>query len=236
MTTLSYVGQELDVFAHATQWKKYWSSEIQVYLAGDVLEVGAGIGSNTEVMQNSRVSSWTCLEPDPALADRMRARFQSSAELAPCQVVVGTTEIIPANQQSYDAIVYIDVLEHIAEDRAELARASQLLRTGGRILVLAPAHQWLFAPFDRAIGHVRRYDRETLSACTPSDCRLERLAYLDSAGMLASLGNRLFLRQAAPGLNQILFWDRFLVPFSRFIDPITFHKIGKSILGIWKKG
>jgi len=235
MTTLSYVGQELDVFAHATNWKNYWSSEIREYLAGDVLEVGAGIGANTEIMQKDRVSSWTCLEPDPALAVRMRARFQSRAELASCNVIVGTTEIIPANQQSYDAIIYVDVLEHIVEDRSELARASRLLRSQGRILVLAPAHQWLYTSFDRAIGHARRYDKTTLSACTPEDCCLERLVYLDSVGMLASLGNRLFLHQSAPGLNQILFWDRFLVPFSRFIDPVTFHMIGKSILGIWKK-
>jgi SAM-dependent methyltransferase len=234
MTAIPYVGQELDVFARATNWKKYWSSEIRAYLTGNVLEVGAGIGANTEVLQNDRASSWTCLEPDPALADRMRFRFQARTDLATCKVAVGTIETIDSNLQ-FDTILYIDVLEHIAEDHAELARASGVLRPGGRIIVLAPAHQWLFTPFDRAIGHVRRYDKATLAACTPRDCHLERIIYLDSVGLLASLGNRLILRQAEPGLNQILFWDRFLVPFSRFVDPITFHGIGKSILGIWKK-
>ena len=234
MTANSYVGQELDVFARATNWKQYWSSEIRQCLSGDVLEVGAGIGANTEVLRNDRVSSWTCLEPDPTLADRMRSAFQARRELASCKLVVGTVETMGSTQQ-FDAIMYIDVLEHIADDRAELARASKILRAGGRIIVLAPAHQWLYTPFDRAIGHVRRYDKTTLPACTPSDCRLERLIYLDSFGMLASLGNRLLLHQTDPALNQILFWDRFLVPFSRFADRITFHAIGKSILGIWKK-
>jgi SAM-dependent methyltransferase len=234
MTAIPYVGQELDVFARATNWKKYWSSEICSYLTGDVLEVGAGIGANTEVLQNKRAASWTCLEPDPALAHRMRSRFQTNADLAVCKIIVGTIETIDMNQQ-FDAILYIDVLEHIAGDHAELARASSILRPGGRMIVLAPAHPWLFTPFDRAIGHVRRYDKATLAACTPSDCHLERLIYLDSVGLLASLGNRLFLHQAEPGLNQILFWDRFLVPFSRFVDRITFHGIGKSILAIWKK-
>jgi len=235
MTAIPYVGQELDVFAHATNWKEYWSSQIRESVSGDVLEVGAGIGANTEILWNEGVTSWTCLEPDPALADRMRSRFQARSDLATCKVVVGTIETMGSNPQ-FDAIMYIDVLEHIADDRAELARASSSLRAGGRIVVLAPAHQWLYTPFDRAIGHVRRYEKTTLSACTPSDCHLERLLYLDSVGMLASLGNRLFLHQAEPALTQILFWDRFLVPFSRFADQIAFHAIGKSILGIWKKG
>lgn len=235
MTAITYVGQELDVFAHAKNWKSYWSSEIRTYLTGDVLEVGAGIGANTEILWSDRATSWTCLEPDPALAGRLRSRLSGSTNLAACKVVVGTIEAIGSNQQ-FDAILYIDVLEHIADDLAELVRASGILRPGGKIVVLAPAHQWLYTPFDRTIGHVRRYAKPTLSACTPSDCKLERLVYLDSVGMLASLGNRLLLHQADPSLKQILFWDRFLVPFSRIADRITFHTIGKSILGIWKKG
>jgi SAM-dependent methyltransferase len=235
MTAIPYVGQELDLFAHARNWKSYWSFHICAYLTGDILEVGAGIGANTEILWNDRVSSWTCLEPDPALAERLRSRLKTRADLAACKVVVGTIETIGSNQQ-FDGVLYIDVLEHIADDRAELARASQILRPGGRIVVLAPAHQWLYTPFDRAIGHVRRYAKPALAACTPSDCKLERLNYLDSVGMLASLGNRLLLHQADPSIKQILFWDRFLVPLSRFADPISFHAIGKSILGIWKKG
>jgi SAM-dependent methyltransferase len=235
MTTISYVGQELDVFVHARNWKEYWSSEIRECLTGDVLEVGAGIGANTKVLWNHHVTSWTCLEPDPALAERLRSRLLAHTELSRCQIVVGTLERIEPNRQ-FDAILYIDVLEHIAEDRAELERASGILRPGGRIVVLAPAHQWLYTPFDRAIGHVRRYNKKALSALTPMDCSLERLVYLDSVGMLASLGNRLLLHEAKPVLTQILFWDRFLVPFSRLADRITFHGIGKSILGVWKKG
>jgi len=234
MTQPHYVGQELDVFAHATNWKKYWSSEIQSYLGGDVLEVGAGLGTNTGFLKSRSVSSWTCLEPDPDLVSRMRDMFRAQPDLSDCRVETGTTDTLGAGRQ-FDAIVYIDVLEHIEKDRDEMTRASRLLRSGGKIVVLAPAHQWLYTPFDRAIGHFRRYDRSSLSACSPGDCEIVQLLYLDSVGMLASLGNRLFLKQAAPTLKQILFWDHYLMPFSRVLDPLTLHKFGKSILGIWRK-
>jgi hypothetical protein len=79
MTDFQYVGNELDLFANATNWKRYWASRVRGFLKGDVLEVGAGLGTNTELLLSDRTASWTCLEPDPALAERMRARFRDTA-------------------------------------------------------------------------------------------------------------------------------------------------------------
>ena len=42
-----YVGRELELFASAINWKRYVKAEIREYLIGDVLEIGAGIGSTT---------------------------------------------------------------------------------------------------------------------------------------------------------------------------------------------
>jgi len=38
-----------------------------------------------------------------------------------------------------------------------------------------------------------------------------------------------------PTERQILTWDRLLVPVSRWIDPIFAGRVGKSVLGIWRK-
>ena len=234
MTPHHYVGSELDLFARAVNWKKYWSSEVRKYLSGDVLEVGAGLGANTEYLRSDRAASWLCLEPDPALAARMRDKFASEPFLRDFKVQTGTTEML-GSQPQFDTILYIDVLEHIENDREELARASDLLRTSGTIVVLAPAHQWLYTPFDRAIGHVRRYDKTGLSSRSPGNCQIVRMAYLDAAGILASMGNQLFLRHSQPELRQILFWDRVLIPVSKWLDRLTLHGIGKSILCVWRK-
>lgn len=234
MSVTNYVGHELDIFSHAVNWKKYWSSEIRPYLLGDVLEVGAGLGVNTPFLKSAGISSWTCLEPDPELCERMRINFLGQPPFADCQQKTGTTEILGSDPR-YDTILYIDVLEHIKDDRAELGRASNLLRIGGRIIVIAPAHQWLYTAFDRAIGHYRRYTRSSLSNCSPGDCELEQLYYLDSVGIFASSMNRFFLHRDMPRLKEIEFWDHFIVPASRILDPFTFHRIGKSLVGVWRK-
>lgn len=229
-----YVGRELEVFAHAIQWKKYWSSLIRAHVKGDVLEAGAGMGTNTPFLKSPHATSWTCLEPDPLLAAQMRKKFSTDSGLSNSTVQIGNTKTI-TDRAEFDAILYIDVLEHIPDDKAELQRASRLLRREGNLIVLSPAYFWLYTPFDRAIGHLRRYRKKTLQAAAPPDCRLEKMIYLDSAGLLASSGNRLLLKQSMPTLRQILFWDRYLVPISRVLDRLVLHAFGKSILGIWTK-
>lgn len=101
--------------------------------------------------------------------------------------------------------------------------------------MLAPAHQWLFTPFDEAIGHYRRYTRRWLRAAAPDGLALSRLVYLDSIGMLASLGNRLVLKSSMPSSGQIAAWDRLMVPLSTLADPLLGYSIGKSVLAVWKK-
>jgi hypothetical protein len=131
--------------------------------------------------------------------------------------------------------LYIDVLEHITDHKDELTRVAKHLLPGGRIIVLSPAHQWLFTPFDQAVGHVRRYNRASLLSAKPEHLNLERIFYLDSVGMMASLGNRLILRSAMPNLSQIKIWDDWMVPSSRVVDKLIFNTIGKSIVGIFRR-
>jgi SAM-dependent methyltransferase len=231
---LSYVGNELELFAHARNWKQYWGAIVQPCLSGDVLEVGAGLGTNTRLLHgapSSSVRRWVALEPDARLLGQLR-----SATLEKVEPRLGTLANLDPGER-FDTILYIDVLEHIPDDMAELRRAAGHLRAQGRLIVLSPAHQWLFSPFDAAIGHYRRYTRQSLkqTAAGIGSLRLERVWYLDSAGYFASAANRLLLRQSMPGLRQILFWDRVLVPVSRFFDPLLFHRFGKSVIAVWSR-
>jgi hypothetical protein len=117
-----------------------------------------------------------------------------------------------------------------------MTRAAGHLRAGGHLIVLSPAWPFLFSPFDSAIGHYRRYTRASLrSAARPAGLAEKEMIYLDCAGMLASAANRLLLRSSMPTLEQILLWDRRLVPVSERIDRLFGEHIGKTIVGVWEK-
>lgn len=230
----AYVGTELDVFARATRWKTYYGSFLRPFLSGDVLEVGAGLGATTRVLCDGTARSWLCLEPDPSLAAKIDESIRSGAIPACCRVLAGDLASLP-EETRFDAILYLDVLEHIEDDAGELDRASRHLRPGARLAVVAPAHPWLYTPFDKAIGHFRRYTRRSLVASAPTGLLRERLFSIDSAGLLLSLGNRLLLRSAHPTDAQIQFWDRAVVPVSRVLDPLLLLRVGKTLVGIWRR-
>lgn len=233
MTEFKYVGSELDLFALARNWKAYWASQIRPFVRGDVAEVGAGIGSNTPTLDDGVAASWICLEPDPALLAELSNKLASEPAPRAYEAVCGTLQSLPG--QHFDTIIYIDVLEHIENDRAELAEAAAHLRPGGHLVVLSPAHQALYSPFDAAIGHFRRYSRSSLQAVSPTGLTKVRLKYLDSVGLFASLANSLFLRQSMPRKGQIEFWDNWIIPASRLIDRFLLYSFGKTVIGIWRK-
>ncbi len=230
MSDFQYMGSELEIFAHASHWKSYVQSRLSAYLAGDVLEVGAGIGGTTQALNDRTQRRWVCLEPDSAFAKKLG----SLPHLRNCEIIVGMLPDLGA-QEKFDAILYIDVLEHIKEDAAELAQAAQHLKANGVIIVLAPAFPWLYTPFDAAIGHFRRYTRKSLRAVAPQGLQEEKCIYLDAFGILASAGNLLFLQASNASPGQMRFWDNYLVPISRFMDRALAYSLGKSVLGIWRK-
>ena len=235
ITPYTYPGDELDLFAHASNWKAYWSSKVRPYLGADVVEVGAGTGSNTALLRGGMNGRWVCLEPDPVLAARIPDFPVADGPSRTVEVVTGTLDAVPSEAR-FDSVLYIDVLEHIADDGPELARAAARLRPGGYLVVLAPAHPSLFSAFDEAVGHYRRYTRRSIAQIGPPNTHSARFSYLDSAGVLVSLANRAILGQRTPSARQILFWDRLLVPVSRRLDPLLGSRVGKSILAVWRIG
>lgn len=229
-----YQGSELAVFAKARNWKAYWGSKIKPYVGRRVLDVGAGAGATAHVLCGERTEQWLALEPDATLVQQLVV--DKSAGLLPSSVEAKVGTLLDLDPQAvFDTILYIDVLEHIGDDRGELRRASAHLAPGGFLVVLVPAHQGLFTPFDAAIGHYRRYNKKSLLDLNPQRLRIEWCGYLDSAGLLASLGNRLFLRSSMPTAGQISVWDSLMVPISRVLDPMLANSIGKTALAVWRR-
>ena len=228
-----YIGTELEVFAEARNWKGYFASKIRPHLGADVAEVGAGIGGTTALFRPGHGGGWLCLEPDRRLLTKIEEAIERG-ELPGVEARPATLADIPADRL-FDSILYIDVLEHIEDDRGETARAAAHLRPGGKLIVLAPAHQWLYSPFDRAIGHFRRYTKRSLAVVVPTELECVELIYLDMVGLLASAGNRFIAGSASPSRAQIKLWDGAMVPLSRLLDPFVRHALGKSVLGVWLK-
>ena len=229
-----YEGKELELFAQARNWKRYWVKKIRPHFGKSVLEVGAGLGTNTPYLLGPQQEKWLCLEPDGSLTAQIPATLADHPQRGIVQTRTGILSTLPADE-TFDTILYIDVLEHIEDDQDEMRTALAHLSPNGKIIVLSPAHPGLFTEFDRALGHYRRYTRQTLRACTPAGSNLIELFALDSFGLLATVANKLLLHQSMPTAKQIAFWDNCLVPVSRWTDPLIAFSLGKSLIAVWQK-
>jgi 2-polyprenyl-3-methyl-5-hydroxy-6-metoxy-1,4-benzoquinol methylase len=234
MNRYQYQGKELDVFARASNWKRYFKSIIKPYIGRSVLEVGAGKGATTIALYDNQCEYWLCSEPDENLRKQIDELVSQQKLPACCHTTNKFIHNLDLSHQ-FNTILYIDVLEHIEDDANELFIASQHLEPGGYLVVLSPAYQWLFSDFDHSIGHFRRYERASLLSLTPPACNVMRICYLDSVGVLPSLANRIFLKQSVPTSKQIDFWDRLVVPMSKIIDPLVGFNFGRSIISTWRK-
>jgi cyclopropane fatty-acyl-phospholipid synthase-like methyltransferase len=232
--SIKYPGNELVLFENAINWKKYFSSILKPFIGGMVAECGAGMGSSTVYLNEGLAQKWILAEPDHSLVKVLQQKVNAGKLPQNCEIISGTLSVTdPA--PFFDTIIYIDVLEHIEKDREELQAADERLKPGGHLIILSPAFPSLFSPFDEAIGHFRRYKKETLNAIIPAGMNQEKLVYLDTCGFFLSYANHLLLKQQIPKAAQIGFWDRYLVPVSKITDRIFNYSFGKSILGIWKK-
>ena len=233
-TELAYQGDELDAFAEAENWKRYWSGKLRPLIGDAVIEVGAGLGGSTRYLCEGAHSSWLCLDPDPRHAARLNELVASGELPACCASACGVLADLPPERRA-DTILYIDVLEHIEHDKDELRRAAAHLKPGGRIIVLSPAFNLVYSDFDRAIGHFRRYVKTDAPGLTPDGLALEKSFYLDCVGFAAALVNRLLLKTSSPSKGQVRFWDRAIVPISVIADRLFGAAFGKTIVMVWKK-
>jgi SAM-dependent methyltransferase len=93
----------------------------------------------------------------------------------------------------FDAVLMLDVLEHIERDRAALESALALLKGGGVLILTVPAFAWLWGRHDERHGHVRRYDLASLRKLLAghAHARAEFVSYMNALLFPLALVSRL---------------------------------------------
>jgi SAM-dependent methyltransferase len=132
-----------------------------------VLNAGAGQGSFSLRLAQSGFDV-TSVDDSPAAVDVLRDRLPGPIELA-------DVTAMPFADESFDAAVLGEVLEHVPDDAGALSEVARVLRPRGVLAVSVPANPARFGPSDRWAGHLRRYSRTMLvDACERSGFRVRR--------------------------------------------------------------
>lgn len=123
--------------------------QLDLPLGARILEAGCGTGGNLSML--SRYGQVQAMELDDL------ARQMANAK-GVAQVVSGELpNKVPFQQEQFDLIALLDVLEHVEDDRNTLKVLGSLLKPGGVLLISVPAFPFLWSAHDEVHHHKRRY-------------------------------------------------------------------------------
>jgi SAM-dependent methyltransferase len=232
MSAAHYPGKELEAMSFAANYHRWIVDEIAPFLGGKVAEVGAGIGSVSELLLRAPLEELHAFEPSANMYPRLAERLRAEPRATPVNDSFGAGQAGAA----FDSVAYINVLEHIEDDRGELAHAHAALRAGGHLLVFVPALPWLYGELDRRVGHRRRYTKDGLvRAVESAGFAVERARYFDIAGIVPWYVSFVLLRRSMDA-GSVSLYDRVVVPPMRLLESVITPPIGKNVLLIARKG
>lgn len=229
-----YDGHDLEALSDLPRYQDWILSRFAPHLRGEVIEYGAGIG-NIARMVRPQVDRLTLVEPAQNLLPKLRQRFADD----PGVTVAGACIEDHAAEQpeaSFDAVMLVNVLEHVADDGLVLRQFHRLLRPGGHLLLFVPAMPALFSNMDTVLGHHRRYQRaELFDAAQSAGFTVRRCHYMDAVGALAWW--LIFTKGGSTRFDptSATVFDRVVVPIMRPLENLCPPPKGKNLVLVAQK-
>jgi glycosyltransferase involved in cell wall biosynthesis len=130
------------------------------HLGSRVLEAGAGTGNLTRhLLDKSRV---VAVETDRFYSRALERQWGHLPNVRVVEADLEVSQLYETLDETFDSVLCVNVLEHLDRPETALIGFALVLEPGGRLVVLVPAHQWLFSNVDRAIGHRQRFEESDL--------------------------------------------------------------------------
>ena len=237
--SVTYEGRELEAMSFALNYHRWMLEIFAPYLGRRLVEVGAGAGSFSELLLERPFDSLALVEPSRetyALLEQNLAALRADERVKSYNAVFRQAAEALSAAARPDSIIYINVLEHIADDEGELRAVRETLAPGGRVLVFVPALPWLYGSFDRLIQHQRRYAKAELEQkCAAAGFRVLLSRYFDMVGVLPWWVKYRLLKSETMEAGAVRFYDRFVVPVARVAEGLVAPPVGKNIILVAEK-
>ena len=112
-----------------------------------ILDVGCGAANMTHHLRRYGQVFGVDSNSRPLVVARQRG----------LEAALGSAEHLPFPDEAFDLVALLDTVEHVPAEGQVLAECRRVLRPGGRLLVTAPAFQFLWSHNDVVNLHQRRY-------------------------------------------------------------------------------
>lgn len=157
-----FVGRRRLVFTLIDEWARSLKH-------ARILDVGCGTGAMAKELQRYG---------EVVACDLSHLSLEYCKKRCLEELVCGDIACLPFQDQSFDLIVALDILEHVPDDKAAMRELRRVLKPNGRLVVTVPAYRFLWSNHDVALMHCRRYTaRELKRKLIEAGFRVRKLSY-----------------------------------------------------------
>jgi SAM-dependent methyltransferase len=213
----------LEMMSHLKNYNKFVQLIIKRHInEGEVLDFGCGRGDFAKHLNDS---GYKC---DGVEVDK-KAVLESQKKSI--KVFNSLSEV----KKLYPTVISLNVLEHIEDDIEVLKNLFNIIENDGSLVLYLPASMAAWSNMDVEVGHYRRYSKkEIIHKLHTTGYNVTHSSYKDFSGWLILIILRLLRVKLHFNEELITFYDRFIFPFTKFLDLLGSFFIGKNILIVAK--
>ena len=211
--------------------------EIKPYLRGNILEIGSGVGNFSKILLENFPDNQLILSDfDKYFLSILSKKYSKNDKIIIEYLDLNNIEIFKNNNYKIDTCIAINILEHIDNDIKALENIYNILEPDGKLILLIPAHKFLYNIIDKDIGHYRRYTKkEIIKKISLTSFNILNIYYFNFIAMFGWFLNGKFFKKSIINENALGFYNK-LIPLLKIIDKyIVFKKIGMSLILILNK-
>jgi len=228
----SFAHEALKTFALTHNYNRWICDSFKKHISGKcVLEVGCGIGNLTRrfMEHSARIIG---IDTSDLFIRHLKIDFP---ELEIYNFDISDEKVKTLAGKGIDAVVAINVLEHVKDDEKALRNMRDILKPGGHLLLFVPALSWLFGTMDETVSHHRRYDKAELARKVENNgFTVETIFFSNFLGIFGWFLNGKILKRRDFPIIQPLLFDK-LVPLLARMEKIFKPAIGMNLTVIARK-
>jgi len=231
--------EELGELSEASHFTSWIADALAPGLGQRVLDVGAGFGAVSRTLaEQSPQRTVLAIEPAANVYSTLVEQCAGYTNIEARQVTsLELAESTAPERAHFDTVLYVNVLEHIRDDAAELRTALELVEPGGALGLFVPAMPSLYGSLDYKSGHYRRYTPRQLAELVRSAGFVDvSVRYLDPIGVVPYWVMYTLLDVQRLGSVSSRGYDRVLVPLGRTLERVLPRPpFGKNLVAIARR-
>lgn len=206
-------------------------TQIKPYLAGNILEIGSGIGTISRILITTN-SNLVLSDIKKDYLENLYRSFGANPKVKIIKYDVLSAEDAHELPFKIKTAVCLNVLEHLEDDKKALRNIYNILDQNGRLILVVPAMRTLYGSLDKKIGHRRRYEKADLvKKIEENGFLIDKIYYFSLFAAVGWFINGRILRKKRISGLQVSIYDK-LVPLISKFEKVIKAPFGLSLIAI----